>query len=74
MTGLLVLLLPVLLFLLLLLLLLLAGGILSPPQNDPPRDTTVEGDEGLVPSRSEPLAGSDVSGFHRGYGRQHRRL
>ena len=62
MTGLLVLLLPLLL-LQLLLLLLLAGRILSLPLNDTPRDTTVEGDEGLVPSRSEPSAGSGVSGF-----------
>ena len=50
------------LLLLLLLRLLLAGGVLSPPLNDHSRNTTVEGDEGLVPSRSEPPDGSAVSG------------
>ena len=45
-----------------LLLVLLLGGILSPPPNEPQRDTTVEGDEGLLPSWNRVPVGLVVSG------------
>ena len=45
-----------------LLLVLLLGGILSLPPNEPPRDTTVEGDEGLLPPRNGVPVGLVVSG------------
>ena len=52
-----------LLLLLVLLLLLLSGGTLSPPPNEPPRDTTVERDEGILPPRNGVPIDSVVPGF-----------